>query len=726
MFNSKLYASRAAMLVCSRFSKKGNMEKFETKVGNATLTLETGKLAKLASGSVTVRLGDTVLLATAIIANKPKDNVSYFPLLIDFEEKMYASGKISGSRFIKREGRASENAILTSRLTDRPLRPLFAKGFYNDVQIVVTVLSADLVHDPDVLSIVGASAALMLTDAPFAGPVGAVRVGLINGELVVNPDFGTIEADSQLDLVIAGTKDKILMIEAGAKEVDEATFAKALEFAHKALQPTIEIQEQLVKKLRVKAERKTYPSFSPTAELKTEMSKFMAGKITDVIYHPEKTQRNDLLSTLRDEVYEKFITEDVIALTVADAFDQIIEAELRKNILESEKRPDGRKLTEIRPLNCEVGILPRTHGSALFDRGETQALTTTTLGSVADEQMIDTMDANTTKRYLHHYNFPPFATNEVRPMRGPGRREIGHGALAEKALLQMIPAKEDFPYTIRVVSEILASNGSSSMAATCGSTLSLMDAGVPIKKPVAGIAMGVITDEQGKFKILTDIAGIEDFNGDMDFKVAGTKDGITAVQLDMKIKGLPVTVLEAALKEAYPARQEILQVMAKCLPEARKEISAYAPRVEVIKIHPDKIREVIGSGGKVINGIIDRAGGKNVTEINIEEDGTIYVSSADAKLAAQAMEEIANIIREPEVGTLYQGRVTRIMDFGAFVEIFPGTEGLVHISQLDTKRVEKVTDIVKEGDIIPVIVTEIDSQGRVNLSRKAALNRRAE
>ena len=698
------------------------MEKFETKVGDATLIIETGKLAKLASGSVTIRLGDTVLLATAIVTDKPKEDVSYFPLLIDFEEKMYASGKISGSRFIKREGRASENATLTARLTDRPLRPLFAKGFYNDVQVVVTVLSADLVHDPDTLSIIGASAALMLTDAPFSGPVGAVRVGLINGELVVNPSYEQMEKESRLDLVVAGTKDKILMIEAGAKEVDEATFTKALKFAHQALQPTLAIQEQLVKALK-KTARKEYALLSPTKELMAEMAEFVGDRVKDAIYHPEKTDRNALLTELRESVGQKFVTDTTPKLVVADAFAYILEVELRKNILEREQRPDGRKLNEIRPLNCEVGILPRTHGSALFDRGETQALTTTTLGSVADEQMIDTMDANTTKRYLHHYNFPPYATNEVRPMRGPGRREIGHGALAEKALLPMIPSKEEFPYTIRVVSEILASNGSSSMAAVCGSTLSLMDAGVPIKKPVAGIAMGVIADDKGKFKILTDIAGVEDFNGDIDFKVAGTKDGITAAQLDMKVPGMEIGILEQALTQAHPARQSILEVISKCIAAPRSEISIYAPRVEIIKINPEKIRDVIGSGGKIINGIIDRAGGKNVTEINIEEDGTIYVSSVDAKLAAQAIQEISNLTREAEVGTLYEGRVTRIMDFGAFVEIFPGTEGLVHISQLDAARVNKVTDIVKEGDIIPVIVTEIDSQGRVNLSRKAALKR---
>ncbi|MFH1088600.1 MAG: polyribonucleotide nucleotidyltransferase [Patescibacteria group bacterium] len=697
------------------------MEQLTTKVGNATLTLSTGKLAKLASGSVAMQLGETVLLATAIISEKPKEGATYFPLLVDFEEKMYASGKISGSRFIKREGRASENATLTARLTDRPLRPLFPKGFYNDVQIVITVLSADLIHDPDTLSIIGASTALLMAGAPFAGPVGAVRVGLIDGAFIINPSYEDLEKSSQLDLIVAGTKDKVLMIEAGAHEIDEATFAKAIKFAHKALQPTIKIQEQLIQQLKVVP--KEYTLSTPSVGLIEATKQIMQGKITDALYHSDKTKRNEALKFLQQEVVEKLTTDDILERTVIAAFEKILADELQKNILESDQRPDGRKLDEIRPIDCEVGILPRTHGSGLFTRGETQALTITTLGSVSDEQLIDTMGASTTKRYLHHYNFPPYATNEVRPMRGPGRREIGHGALAEKALSFMIPDKDSFPYTIRVVSEILSSNGSSSMAAVCGSTLSLLDAGVPIKKSVAGIAMGVITGQNGKFKILTDIAGIEDFNGDMDFKVAGTKDGITAVQMDMKMLGLGFDVLEAALQQAYPARQQILEKIANCLSAPRKELSIYAPRVEIIKIHPDKIRDVIGPGGKIINGIIDRYGGKNVTEINIEDDGMIYVSSTNAEFAKQVIEEIKNLTREPEVGALYQGRVTRIMDFGAFVEIFPGTEGLVHISQLDNSRVDKVTDIVKEGDIIPVIVTEIDSQGRVNLSRKAALNR---
>jgi polyribonucleotide nucleotidyltransferase len=696
------------------------MEKFETTLGDSKLMMETGKLARLASGSVTVRLGDTVVLATAAIADKPREGIDFFPLLVDFEEKMYASGKISGSRFIKREGRASENAILTCRLTDRPLRPLFPKGFYNDVQVVVTVLSADLVHDPEILSIIAASAALMLSGAPFEGPVGAVRVGLINGEFVTNPSYEQLENESQLDLVVAGTKDRVMMIEAGANEVDEATMLKAIKFAHQAMQPSIDLQHQLIAG-RAITEKKNYPLHLPDDQLISKISEFVGGKAAEAIYHPEKTERNARLEELRSQVWQTFVSEEAPEATVAEVFSKIVSKEFRKNLLEKDQRPDGRKLDEVRPITCEVSVLPRPHGSALFTRGETQALTIVTLGSAGDEQMIDTMELDTTKRYMHHYNFPPFAVGEIKPMRGPGRREIGHGALAERALLPMIPPKDSFPYTIRVVSEILSSNGSSSMASVCGSTLSLMDAGVPIKKPVSGIAMGVVTDESGKFKILTDIAGIEDFNGDMDFKVAGTRDGITAMQLDMKVKGLGFEVFEQAFAQAYKGRMHILEIMQQCLAEPKKELSMYAPRVTVIKIHPDKIREVIGPGGKMINDMISRAGGKAVTEINIEDDGTVYVSSTNAKYATQVVDEIKNMTREVEVGEKFTGKVTRIMDFGAFVEIFPGTEGLVHISQLAKERVNKVTDIVKVGDTLPVVVVEIDSMGRINLSHKATL-----
>lgn len=696
------------------------MEKFETSLGDAKLIIETGKLAKLAGGSVTLRLGETIVLATATISNQPREGIDFFPLLVDFEEKMYASGKISGSRFIKREGRASENAILTSRLTDRPLRPLFPKGFRNDVQVVVTVLSADLINDPDALSIIAASAALSLADVPFAGPIGSVRIGLIDGEFIINPSYKQLEESSQLDLIVAGTKDKVLMVEAGAKEIDEAMMIKAIKFAHEAIKPTVEIQEQLIKAVNP-SKVKEYNLSLPSEALISEIDQFIGGKVNEFIYSETKKGRNTKLDELQEKAKEKFATEDILGKTVEDAFAGIVSKYLRKNIIENDKRPDNRKLDEIRPLNCEIGILPRPHGSSLFSRGETQALTIITLGSASDAQMIDTMDADTTKGYMHHYNFPPYSTGEVKPMRGPSRRDIGHGALAERALLPVIPAKEDFPYTIRVVSEILASNGSSSMASVCGSTLSLMDAGVPIAKPVAGIAMGVITDGNN-FKILTDIAGIEDHNGDMDFKVAGTKDGITALQLDMKVQGLGVEIFEEAFAQAKIARMDILKVLDKCIDKPRADLSPYAPRITVMKIDPEKIRDVIGSGGKVINDMIDRAGGRTVTEINIEDDGTIYVSSTNAEYAKNVIEEIKNITKEAKVGEAYQGKVTRIMDFGAFVEIFPGTEGLVHISKLANHRVNKVTDIVKEGDIIPVIVEEIDSMGRVNLIHQDVKN----
>jgi len=697
------------------------MEKFETLLGDAKLTIETGKLAKLASGSVTVKLGETVVLATAVIADKPREGIDFFPLLVDFEEKMYASGKISGSRFIKREGRASENAILTSRLTDRPLRPLFPKGFRCDVQIVITVLSADLIHDPDVLSIMAASAALMLAGAPFNGPVGAVRVGLIDGELVVNPSYEQIENDSSLDMVVAGTKDKVMMIEAFSKEIDEQTMTNAIEFAQKALQPTIDLQEKMIK--AINSQTKDYDLQIPNEQLLSQLTKFIGEKASEAIYSIRKEDRSKNLDELRKQAWEEFVTEENPESVVSDAFATLISNEFRKNILEHEKRPDGRKLTEIRPISCEVDILPRPHGSALFSRGETQALTTVTLGSSRDEQMIDTMDADTTKRYMHHYNFPPYAVNEVKPMRGPGRREIGHGILAEKALLPVIPSKDDFPYTIRVVSEILASNGSSSMASVCGSTLSLMDAGVPIVKPVAGIAIGVVTDADGSFKILTDIAGIEDSNGDMDFKVAGTKDGITALQLDMKVKGLDFKIFQQAFEQAKKARLDILNQINKCIAAPRSELSPHAPRITVVKIDPDKIRDVIGSGGKTINEIIERSGGRNVTEINIEDDGTIYISSTDADLAQKALEMIKNLTREVKIGETFDGKVTRIMDFGAFVELFPGTEGLVHISKLADHRINQVTDVVKVGDTIPVVVLEIDSMGRINLAHQSAASK---
>ena len=694
------------------------MEKFETQLGEAKLTLETGRLAGLANGSVTLRIGDTVVLATAVVAATPRENIDFFPLMIDYEERFYASGKISGSRFIKREGRPSEDAILSARLIDRPLRPLFPKGFHNDVQVVITVLSADLVHDPDVLSITAASAALMQAGAPFNGPVAGVRVGLVDDKFILNPTYEQ-RAKSQLDLVVAGIRDAIMMVEAGALEVSEAKMVDAIEFAHKSLQPAIEIQHELVKRLNVANDK--YEVTTTPAELKTNIATRLGGQLEEALYHPEKIVRNTKLDTLRQAIWEEFISEENPEAVVADIFSKVVSEEFRRNILEHDKRPDGRKLDQIRPLSIEVGVLPRPHGSALFTRGETQALSTVTLGSLDDEQVLDTMELDTTKRYMHHYNFPPYATGEVKPMRTTGRREIGHGALAERALMPMIPSREDFPYTIRVVSEILASNGSSSMASVCGSTLSLMDAGVPIKKPVAGIAMGLVTGE-GKYKILTDIAGIEDFNGDMDFKVAGSRDGITALQMDIKVAGITKQIMSEALAQAKQAREFLLAEMGKIISAPRPELSPFAPRVIVVKVPQDRIGEVIGPGGRVINEIIDRAGGKGVTNISIEEDGNAFITSSDPKLGEQAAQTIRDMMREIKPGEKFHGRVTRIMDFGAFVEVLPGREGLVHISQLADRRIDRVTDVVKEGDMLDVVVTEIDNLGRINLSHKATLD----
>jgi len=693
-------------------------QQFTTQLGESKLVLETGRLAQLANGSVTLRLGDTVVLATAVVAPTPREGIDFFPLLIDFEERFYAAGKISGSRFIKREGRPSEDAVLSARLIDRPLRPLFPKGFYNDVQVVLTVLSVDLVNDPDILGITAASAAIMQTGVPFKGPVAGVRVGRVNDQFVINPTYEQREA-SDLDLVVAGTGDAIMMVEAGANEVSEEVVLQAIEFAHQAIQPAIKLQQDMVSALQVQALEFAAPEVPTT--LKAEILSRVQPRLQEVIYHPEKTVRNTNLEKLRHEIWEQFVSEENPENVVSDIFNKAINEEVRRNILDRDQRPDGRRLDEIRPLSIEVGVLPRPHGSALFTRGETQALSTTTLGSLDDEQMLDTMEFETTKRYMHHYNFPPFATGEVKPLRTAGRREIGHGALAERALLPLIPGREDFPYTIRVVSEILSSNGSSSMASVCGSTLSLMDAGVPLKRPVAGVAMGLVTDG-AKYKVLTDIAGIEDFNGDMDFKVAGSSAGITALQMDIKVAGITLAIMKDALAHAKVGRMFLLDKMAAVIAEPRAELSPFAPRVLVVKIPQDRIGEVIGPGGRVINDIIDKAGGKQVTNINIEEDGTVFVTSTDATLGQQAADTVRNLVREIEAGERFTGRVTRIMDFGAFVEILPGKEGLVHISELANSRVEKVEDVVKVGDPLEVIVTEIDNLNRINLSHKAVLN----
>jgi polyribonucleotide nucleotidyltransferase len=688
----------------------GKTQTFTTEFCGRELTIETGKMAFLADGAVTVRYGDTMVLGTAVVSNQPRDGIDFFPLLIDYEERMYAAGKISGSRFIKREGRASERATLASRLIDRPVRPLFPKGYRNDVQAVATVLSIDGVHSPDIIGMIAASAALMLSGAPFEGPIVGVHVGLIDGELVAYPTEEQME-QSDLDLVVAGTKDAIMMVEAGANEVSEEQMVKAIELAHASIQPVIKLQEEMV--AAIGAKQKEYELYKADEGLFKTIDEYLKDKLGEAVRHQDQYLRHDAIRNLEKEVLAKYENEPADQVKVA--FGKVIDYEIRRAIIHDGARPDGRKTTEIRPISAQVDLLPRTHGSALFTRGTTQILNITTLASTSYAQMIDTMEDDTTKRYMHHYNFPGYSTGEVRPMRSPGRREIGHGALAERALVPVIPSVEDFPYTIRTVSEAVASNGSTSMASVCGSTLSLMDAGVPIKKPVAGIAMGLVTDGD-KFVILSDIQGAEDFAGDMDFKVAGTDDGITALQMDIKVKGITPSVMRDALAQAHEGRAFIMGKMMEVLDKPRESVKSYAPRITKLMINPEKIREVIGKGGETINKIIAETG----VEIDIEDSGLVMIASADGEAADKAKAWIESIVLDPEVGKIYDGEVVKIMDFGAFVNIMPGKDGLVHISQLADNRVDKVEDVVKLGDKIKVKLLEIDSQGRLNLSKKAA------
>jgi len=690
--------------------------KLSTQFCGRELTIETGHLAFLANGAVTVRYGDTVVLGTAVVSNTIREGIDFFPLLIDYEEKMYASGKISGSRFIKREGRASEQATLAARLIDRPIRPLFPKGYRNDVQCIATILSADLVHSPDIISMAAISSALMLTGAPFAGPVAGVRVGLVDDKLKAFPTNSEIE-NSKLDLVVAGTKDAIMMVEAGANEVDEETMITAIELAHKEIQPVIELQEKLAKELNVQAVE--YELDLVDQDIKQRVETYLQEKLGPAIRHEDHYERHNAVKNLREETIEHFAGEggQFSKNDTAMAFEEAIKADVRRSILEEDARPDNRNREQIRPLSSQVGVLPKVHGSSIFTRGTTQAMNITTLAPPSYGQMIDTMEEDATKHFMHHYNFTPYSTGEVRPLRSPGRREIGHGALAERALTPMIPSVDEFPYTIRAVSEIVSSNGSTSMASVCSSTLSLMDAGVPLKRPVSGIAMGLITSpETGKYVILSDIAGAEDFAGDMDFKVAGTEQGITALQMDIKVKGITPQIMRDALAQANRGRAEILSHMLNTLAAPRAELSPNAPRITQIKINPDKIREVIGKGGETINKIIAETG----AEIDIKDDGLIFVSSVEAKGAEEAIAKIKAITAEPEIGRIYHGKVVKIMDFGAFVEIMPGRDGLVHISELADHRVEKVSDEVKEGDTITVKLVAIDDKGRLNLSKKQA------
>ena len=689
------------------------MIQFETEVAGRKLVIESGKAAQQANGSVMIRYGDTVLLVTATASKEPREGVDFLPLTVDYEERLYAVGKIPGG-FIKREGKPSEKAILSARLVDRPLRPLFPKGFRNDVQVIATVLSVDQDNTPDVAAINGASCALCISDIPFEGPVGAVSVGLIDGKYVINPTVAESEK-SRLRLVVAGTKDAVLMVEAGADEVTEEEMLEAILFGHEEIKKIVEFQEEIVKQIGKPKMEVQVEEVDP--ELESAVREYATDKILQAIRIYDKQEREALIDEINEETIQHFQetypeSEKIIANILYD----ILKEEVRKMITYEGIRPDGRKHDEIRPISCEVGILPRTHGSGLFTRGQTQVLTVATLGALGDVQILDGLGIEESKRYMHHYNFPPYSTGETKVLRGPGRREIGHGALAERALEPMIPSEEEFPYTIRLVSEVLSSNGSTSMASVCGSTLALMDAGVPIKAPVSGVAMGLIKQDD-KVTILTDIQGMEDFLGDMDFKVAGTKNGITAIQMDIKIKGIDGEILKVALQRAKEGRLFILDKMLSVISEPRKELSPYAPRIYTVTVDPEKIRDIIGPGGKTINKII----AETHTKIDIEDDGKVYIAAPDEAMGKKAVEIIDKLTRDVEVGGIYLGKILRITNFGAFAEILPGKEGLIHISKLSKDRVKRVEDVVKVGDEILVKVTDIDKQGRINLSHKDAI-----
>ena len=693
------------------------VHRVERQIGDRPLVIETGKLAKQAAGAVTVRYGDTVVLSTACAA-EPRREVDFFPLTVEYREKFHAAGKIPGGRFYKREGRPSRKEILTARMCDRPIRPLFPKGYRQEVMVHSIVLSADKENDPDVLAMVGSSAALAISPIPFQGPIGCVRVGRIGGRFVINPTYQQV-TDGDLDLVMAGTKEAIVMVEAGAKEVPEANVVEALRLGHDACREIAEMIEELVSMCGAPSEFVEPPEVP--AELKQKLHDTYYAEFLERLRRPDKKSRSEALQSLREQALETFCgqeegEEGPSPADVATILDEL-EHQAMREIIASGTRVDGRGYTDIRPISCEVGILPRSHGSALFTRGETQAVVATTLGTSMDEEWVESLFEDYTRKFMLHYNFPGFSVGEVKPERGPGRREIGHGALAERAFEPVLPDPDDFPYTIRVVSDILESNGSSSMATVCGATLSLMDAGVPIHDPIAGIAMGLVK-EGDRFIILTDILGEEDHHGDMDFKVAGTQHGVTALQMDIKISGISDSVMRAALEQAREARIQILREMLRVLDRPRPEISPYAPRLLRVKISPLKIGAVIGPGGRVVRGIETETGAR----VEIEDDGTITISSPNIAAAERAREMILGMVAEPEVGQVYQGTVTSVKTFGAFVEILPGQEGLCHISELADHYVEKVEDVVRVGDRIPVKVISIDDQGKVKLSRKAALH----
>lgn len=689
------------------------MHSYSIELGGRTLTMEIGKIAKQANGAVLVRYGDTAVVVAATGTKTPREGVDFFPLTVDFEEKMYAVGKIPGG-FIKREGRPAETAILTSRLIDRPIRPMFPEGYHNDVQIVATAVSVDPDNAPDMPAMIGASCALCISDIPFEGPIAGVRVGMIDGQYIINPTIEQAKV-SRLNLAVAGTKDAILMVEAGAKEISEEEMLDAIWFGHEEIKKLVEWQEKIM--AEVGKPKMEVPVYEPPAELAAEIEAYGAEQLKAALMDANKLEREENVARIKAEIADAFMEKyPDNAKDVAYITQKLVKKIVRRTISVDKIRPDGRALDEVRPVTCEVGLLARPHGSALFTRGQTQILNVLALAPLSEAQTLDGLGVELTKRYIHHYNFPPYSVGETKPLRSPGRREIGHGALAERALLPVIPSEEEFPYAIRLVSETLESNGSSSMGSVCASTLSLMDAGVPIKAPVAGVAMGLVKDGD-YFTILTDIQGLEDALGDMDFKVAGTKNGITAIQMDIKIDGINKEIFKQALAQAKRGREHIMGIMLDCISEPRKELSKYAPKITTIHVDPEKISKIIGPGGKTIKKIVEETGAK----IDIEEDGRVYIAAVNSEEAAKAIDMINGITAEAEVGKVYTGKVTRLMAFGAFVEILPGKEGLVHISQLSTERVNKVEDVVSVGDEIVVKVTEIDQKGRINLSRKAVM-----
>ena len=686
----------------------------QCEIGGKTLTIESGWIAGQADGSVTLRLGDTVMLITACMSDKAREGIDFFPLSVDYEERMYSVGRIPGS-FFRREGRPSTEGILAGRLTDRPIRPLFPKGFRNEVQVVATILSADQENPPDVLSIVGASAALSISSIPFDGPIAGCRIGYVDGQMVVNPTFEQMES-STMELIVAGSKDAVVMVEAGAKEISESIILDAIEAAQEANGKIVDAIEELVK-LAGKPKITIEPPPTPREAAVAAMNDDVRSRVREAVFAGyEKGERDKAVGVIQSEVAAT-LPEDVPSGEVRDAFDSLVDEVFRKGVLKENVRADGRQRNEVRPITTEVGVLPRTHGTGLFTRGQTQVLSVVTLGSLSDEQRLDTLSPVSTKRYMHHYNFPPYSVGEVKRVGTPGRREIGHGALAERALEPMIPDKDDFPYTIRIVSEALSSNGSTSMGSVCGSTLSLMDAGVPIKAPVAGVAMGLIMDAEGDYAVLTDIQGIEDHLGDMDFKVAGTAEGITALQMDIKIKGITPAIMREAMAQAKEARLFILAKILSTISTHRENMSPFAPRMIKLNIPVDKIGAIIGPGGKTIRAII----AETKATIDVQDAGTVFIGSPNEDSLASARSKIEGLTKEAEVGTIFKGKVVRSTTFGAFVEILPGKDGLVRLSELAEEPVQRVEDAVNVGDEVSVMVIEVDRLGRINLSRRAVI-----